>query len=116
MTSPGFTGPDWTRAPLQRPTIRRIAGRRFRLCRLDPAGSENCVRRVTPANAWPSGPRRTLTGRCQPLLLLLQVLRDTARAFDRELLDLPVRRARERVEKARHLVELARLEQRLEVV
>src|SRR6185295_1864060 len=50
------------------------------------------------------------------LLLLLEELRDRARTFDGELLDLAVRRTGERVQELRHPVELTRLEQRLEVV
>src|SRR5262245_31263945 len=50
------------------------------------------------------------------LLLLLEELRDRPRPLDGELLDLAVRRTGERVQELRHAVELARLEQRLEVV
>src|SRR5215471_9034959 len=50
------------------------------------------------------------------LLLLLEELGHGPRAFDRELLHLAVRGAGEGVQELGHAVELARLEQRLEVV
>src|ERR1700749_1373438 len=56
------------------------------------------------------------TGGLQSLLLGLQVLRAEARPLDRELFCFAMRRPAECIQKARHFVELGRLEERLEVV
>src|SRR5437868_4999591 len=57
-----------------------------------------------------------LRGLRELLLLLLEKLRDGSRALDGELLDVAVGRTGQRVQELRDLVDLARLEERLEVV